>query len=116
MPDMLVKLYTLPEQSTELIRLRATGIEVRRALAPEKFLIAGWVRERFNAYWASECEIAMAHSPVGCFIATQNQRLLGFACYDATLKGFFGPTAVAAEARGRGIGRALLLAALHAMY
>ena len=116
MPDMLVKLYALPEQQAGLDRLREAGVEVRRAIAPETFLIARWVREQFNEYWAVECEIAMAHSPAGCFVATQEGQLLGFACYDATLKGFFGPTAVTPAARGRGIGRALLLAALHAMY
>jgi len=116
MPDMLVKLYALPEQQAGLAALREGGVEVRRAIAPETFLIARWVREQFNEYWASECEVAMAHSPAGCFVATEEGKLLGFACYDATLKGFFGPTAVAESARGRGIGKALLLAALHAMH
>ena len=41
--------------------------------------------------------------------------MLGFACYDATVKGFFGPTGVAKEERGQGIGKALLLACLNAM-
>jgi len=41
--------------------------------------------------------------------------LLGVACHDATCRNFFGPALVAPEQRGRGIGRALLLAALHAM-
>jgi GNAT superfamily N-acetyltransferase len=41
--------------------------------------------------------------------------LLGFACWDATALGFFGPTGVAEEARGTGIGNALLQSCLHAM-
>ena len=41
--------------------------------------------------------------------------LAGFACYDATYRNFFGPTGVATDARGRGIGAALLLSCLHAM-
>lgn len=116
MPDMLVKLYALPEPNAEFARLRVDGVDVRRALAPEKFLVVGWVREQFNQYWAGECEVAFAHTPVGCFVAIHDHRLLGFACYDATLKGFFGPTAVAPDARGRGIGKALLLASLQAMH
>jgi GNAT superfamily N-acetyltransferase len=40
---------------------------------------------------------------------------LGFACYDATCRGFFGPELVHPDRRERGIGRALLIAALHAM-
>ena len=40
--------------------------------------------------------------------------MLGFACYDVTCRNFFGPEGVAAKERGHGIGRALLLSALHA--
>ena len=35
MPDMLVKLYDLPETNAELTRLRIEGVDVRRAIAPE---------------------------------------------------------------------------------
>ena len=41
--------------------------------------------------------------------------LCGVACYDAACRNFFGPELVAPDRRGRGIGRALLLSALHAM-
>ena len=41
--------------------------------------------------------------------------MLGFACYDATVKGFFGPTGVSESCRGMGIGNALLQACLHGM-
>ncbi len=125
MPDMLVKLYTLPEVNDDALRLRAEGVEVRRAMAPEKFLVVQWVREQFNEYWASECEVAFARNPVSCITAVQVETLpdvsrpattlLGFACYNATLKDFFGPTGVAPDARGRGIGKALLIAALQAL-
>ena len=42
--------------------------------------------------------------------------MLGFGCYDTTAKGFFGPTGVDEAARGKGIGAALLLVCLHALY
>lgn len=128
MPDMLVKLYNLPETNADILRLRTEGVDVRRALAPEKHLVVQWVREQFNAYWASECEVSFARTPVSCFVAVAMERqsalagqaqglpLLGFACYDATLKNFFGPTGVLERERGRGIGRALLIAALQAMH
>jgi GNAT superfamily N-acetyltransferase len=115
MPDMLVRLYALPAGNADEDRLRAQGVEVRRAIAPEKHLVAQWVREQFNEHWASECEVSFTRSPVSCYVAIETNRVLGFACYDATMKDFFGPTGVAPEQRGRGIGRALLVAALHAM-
>ena len=45
----------------------------------------------------------------------EDDALVGFACYEATCRDFFGPELVHPDRRGRGVGRALLLAALHAM-
>jgi GNAT superfamily N-acetyltransferase len=53
--------------------------------------------------------------PLACFIAVDGGTLIGFACYEATCRDFFGPELVHPDARGRGVGKALLLAALHAM-
>ncbi|MDX1992117.1 MAG: GNAT family N-acetyltransferase [bacterium] len=115
MPDMLVKLYQLPPLEEVLEGQRAQGIEVRRAIAPEKSLVVEWVRHHFKDRWADEVECAFGHSPVGCFIAVQDGILIGFGCHDATVKNYFGPTGVDPVARGQGTGRALLLACLHAM-
>ena len=115
MPDMLVKLYQLPDYEPEKKRMEASGVTVRRAIAPEKHVVVDWVRERFNAHWASECEAAFANHPVTCMIAQEGGKLIGFACYEATCKNFFGPTGVDPDYRGKGVGRALLIASLHQM-
>lgn len=115
MPDMLVKLYTLPDLEPVIAQQRAAGVVVRRALPPEKHVIVQWVRREFGDIWASETDVSFARSPVGCFIAVAGQQMLGFACYETTCKDYFGPTGVSEAARGRGIGKALLLAALHAL-
>ncbi|MBB6675324.1 GNAT family N-acetyltransferase [Cohnella nanjingensis] len=115
MPDQLVKLYELPDQGTLASDLRAGGIEIRRALAPEKHQILTWVREHFNQRWADECDVAIARLPVTCYIAVEKEKLIGFACYDATCKAFFGPTGVDESCRGKGVGKALLFACLEAM-
>ncbi len=106
MPDLLVRLYDLPAAPGLVQDL------VRRAFAAEKQLVARWIGEEFSPGWASEAEAAFARQPVSCFIAVENEQLLGFACYDATARGFFGPFGVAKSARGRGLGRALLHATL----
>jgi len=111
---MLVRLYALPE-SSPLNALRDDGIELRRALAPERHVVVSWVREHFGEGWASECEVSFARLPISCFRAQRGQDVLGFACYDATAKGFFGPTGVLEREREQGIGTALLLMALRAM-
>jgi GNAT superfamily N-acetyltransferase len=110
MPDLLVKLYSLSPLSTP-----PPGVDVRRAFAAEKRLVCDWVAAQFGSGWASECEAAFARLPVACFVAVRDQELLGFACYDATARGFFGPTGVAEPERNHGIGVALLLAILHDM-
>jgi GNAT superfamily N-acetyltransferase len=110
MPDMLVKLYDLPA-----IPEPPAGIVIRRAMPYERHEVVPWVRDVFGASWASEVESAFSHLPVRCYIATDAGRVVGFACHDATCKNFFGPTGVAEQARGQGIGRVLFLHCLHAM-
>jgi GNAT superfamily N-acetyltransferase len=111
--DILVKLYALP--AVDLARTSAVGIDVRRARAWERHRVVAWVAERFETGWASEVEVAYARQPIACFVAQRAGELLGFACYDSSALGFFGPLGVAEGARGGGVGAALLLSCLQAM-
>ena len=115
MVDLLVRLYDLPELDPVLAQVRTIGFDVRRALVPEKNLVLRWIAETFSRAWASECEIAFNRHPVACFLAVRKNRLFGFAAYEATCRNFFGPLGVAKDAREKGVGHALLLAATHAM-
>ena len=130
MSDMLVKLYELPEFAPLATELRRAGVDIRRADPSEKPAIVQWVGRQFRESWAVECDVAFQRRPVACFIAVipgqedaaeadpyqlPPDALVGFACYDATRKGMFGPEGVHPRHRGRGIGKALLLACLHAM-
>jgi GNAT superfamily N-acetyltransferase len=108
-PDLLTKLYELPAERA------VTGVDVRPALPPEKHAVVEWVRSAFGPGWASECDVAFAEHPIGCHIAVASGTLVGFACWDATARGFFGPEGVAEAWRGKGIGAALLLQCLRAM-
>ena len=49
------------------------------------------------------------------FIATRDGCVIGFAAYECTRRGFFGPTGVSEAERGIGIGKLLLLASLWGM-
>lgn len=110
MADLLVRLYDLAASETDRAQC-----DVRRAFAAEKRLLLDWVADRFSSAWAAETEAAFARLPVSVFIAVRDEEILGFACYDATARGFFGPTGVASNQRGHGIGRTLLLQTLHDM-
>lgn len=115
MPDMLVKLYNLPPLEPLIARQSQQGVTLRRALAPEKHIVIDWVGRNFWPSWRNECDLAFARQPISCWLATSDERLVGFGCYDATYRNFFGPTGVDQSQRGRGIGEALLLACLHDM-
>jgi len=113
-PDLLVSLYSkkLDELKSKAVE---TGVKIRPALPPEMHVVTSWVREHFSENWASEVTVAFSRQPNACLIAVEDGELLGFACYDTTARGFFGPTGVAREARGKGIGLALFSASLQTM-
>jgi GNAT superfamily N-acetyltransferase len=114
MADLLVRLYDLPETAATA-KVAAAGITVRRALPPERHVVLDWIEERFGKPWVSEAALCLSQQPPTILIAVKDNALLGFACYDGTAKGFFGPTGVDPESRGSGIGEALLFATLRAM-
>ena len=124
MGDMLVKLYNVAPDGALAARLTAQRISIKRALAPDARRIVRFIESNTDEHWPQEskdswigeCEAAMAQHPPTCFIAVRDHDLIGFGCYDATAKGFFAPTGVLREERGRGVGKALLLTALLAMW
>lgn len=115
MMDMLVRLYDLPDLEEEVRELNKRGILIRRPGAYERHLVADWVRRNFSPKWVSETKTAFARQPVSCLIATREKRIIGFACYDVTARGFLGPMGVGEEARKSGIGRVLLVSALRGL-
>ena len=115
MIDMLVRLYDLPDSTALYEKIAAEGVTLRRPRAFEKHTVAAFARENFSEKWVSEVEVAITRQPVACFIATRDKQILGFACFDTTQRGFFGPTGVSEGARGAGIGKALLMKALEGL-
>ena len=129
MSDLLVRLYDLPPLAPVVAEVDRHGIEIRRALANERPQVTTFAREHGSEGWAAECEASFARMPLACFVAAERRgaemtgprlplashTLIGFACYEATCRNFFGPELVHEQHRGRGVGKALVLAALHAM-
>lgn len=115
MADMLVNLLAIDDYHVEVERLKEEGIEIFRALAPDKIRITEWVKEHSSVSAAGECDVCFSNRPISCFIAAKGSEILGYACYNATAPDFFGPTRVADEYKGKGIGKALLLRSLNAM-
>lgn len=114
MPDLLARLYDLPESATDVARLAAEGISCRRAESFERTRILQFVGQRWP-HWRDECEVTFTQAPPTLFVAIAGREPVGFAAYNATRPDYFGPTAIRADYRKRGIGRALLLQALEAL-
>src|SRR5437764_2694647 len=112
MPDMLVQLLKLPPIEPELEAMRPHGIVIRRALPFEITPVRNFILDHFSAGWADEILPGFANKPTSVFIAIREGKVVGFGAYEFTQRGFFGPTGVAESERGKGIGKALLIACL----
>lgn len=119
MIDMLVRLYELPDSRDLYAQIEQQGMTLRRVRAYERHIVAAWAGEHFSPKWESEVKVACSRQPVSCYIATrlvdEKPEILGFACYETTARGFYGPTGVSEAARGSGLGKALLFKCLEGL-
>ncbi|HKP83899.1 MAG TPA: GNAT family N-acetyltransferase [Pyrinomonadaceae bacterium] len=111
MPDLLVNLLKIPQVEDTA----SEGFSVRRAQPFELTPVRAFVSTNFSHSWADEISVGFARQPVSVFIATIERKLVGFAAYECTRRGYFGPTGVIQAAQGKGVGKALLLASLWAL-
>lgn len=115
MADMLVKLYNISNSYDIEKKLSEEGIKIKKALAPDRSRIIEFSRTCAKDDYSDEVAAAFSNNPITCYIATREKKIIGFACYEATAKNFFGPMAVLENERKKGIGKALLLKSLSSM-
>ena len=108
MPDLLANLLKIPPVADTA----ADGFSIRRAQPFEITPVRTFVATNFSQAWADEMSVGFARQPISVFIATIQREIVGFAAYECTRRGFFGPTGVIQAAQGKGIGKALLVASL----
>ena len=111
MADLLVNLLNLPACDTTTEQ----EFNIRRAQPFELTPVRRFVETNFSRGWADEISAGFARQPISVFISTIDREVVGFAAYECTRRGFFGPTGVIPAAQGQGIGKALLLASLWAL-
>lgn len=112
MSDLLVPLYDLPrfEEFKEGFRVGKPPLHY----APR---ILSFIGDNFSDGWKAEAKPAFGSVPPTIITALEiiTGRIVGFCCWDCTAKGFLGPIGVHADFRGKSIGRALVISALHSM-
>lgn len=113
--DLLVRLWAIPDKAPVLARLMEQGIQIKRVIAPDRRRVLQFVETHFGAGWMQECEAALSTVPSTCYIAVKEKRVIGFACFEATAKDYFGPIGVDEAFRGGDVGTGLLLSCLHTM-
>ena len=130
MADLLVRLYDLPPLAPVVEALAAArdpcppragggapagdGLRARARLGGVGGGVRGGVRAR-AARLLRRHRAARRRRAGGRRLRARAETLLGFACYEATCRNFFGPELVHPQQRAAGHRPALLLAALHAM-
>ena len=116
MTDLLVRLYALPDGSRWHERAAAAGITIRRAEPWDRAAMRRFIERHFGETWASEAEMAFSGGhPITAFVAVHEGSISGFAAYECTRRGYFGPTGVRDDLRGKGVGAALLYRCLESM-
>lgn len=115
MPDMLVQLLKLPAVDPLIDELRDSGVIIRRAQAFEITPVRAFIEKHFAVSWADEASVGFSNKPVSTFIAVRDGVIVGFACYECTRRNYFGPMGVLETERGKGVGKALLLACLQGL-
>ena len=115
MPDMLVRLYDLPDASSYHRRAEAAGLRIQRAMPWDRAAACAFIEKEFSVRWADEAELAFVRQPISMFLAFREREIAGFAAYEVSTRGYFGPTGVREDLRGSGAGAALLFRCLESM-
>lgn len=112
--DMIVNLY-LKDVWCDNIKLCSDEYSIKRIFPSDKERLVNFIKHAFpdEKGWVYEVEYSL--SACTCYIATYHSQIVGFACYDCSGKGYFGPFGVAEEYRKKGLGKILLYSCLDAM-
>ena len=111
MSDLLVPLYGLPPVDDQ------EGLWVGKPLSHQSPGVLSFIEGNFIGVRIKTAEEAFGSVPPTIFTAVDipSGRLAGFCSWDCTAKGFLGPIGVHSDFRGRNVGKAVVLSALHSM-
>ncbi|MEW6356607.1 MAG: GNAT family N-acetyltransferase [Planctomycetota bacterium] len=105
----------LPDYTQLIAQRAAEGITFHRPAMAEKREVQEWILRAFGEGWRYETGLAFREEKVTVWIARAGGKVCGFAASNATGRDYFGPTGVADDQRGKGLGRVLLVKCLEDM-
>lgn len=114
MGDLLVNLYHM-ECKHDAEKLKKNGIVIKRAMSPDKEKVLEFMKTHYTEGWACEAGQAFSQTPVSCYIAIKDKKIVGVAAFDATARGYLGPIGIHTDEKGAGIGQSLLYETLMGM-
>ncbi len=114
--DMLVNLLDLPFIGEEERKLRnEENVVIRRAVTPDMYRVLDFIEKYSTLSAKGEATVAFSHQPVTLYIATYYDEIVGYACYEATFRSYFGPLRVRDDWQKKGIGKLLLIKSLEGL-
>ncbi|WP_078381113.1 GNAT family N-acetyltransferase [Sutcliffiella halmapala] len=83
---------------------------IKKATLDDKEALIQMVEKEFESGWLSSINNGFEKNDISIYLVKENQRILGFACYESHAKrrGTFGPMGVVKTKRQKGIGEMLL--------
>lgn len=112
--DMIVNLY-----SKDIWRknIQHNIFSINGTFPSDKERVLDFVKKEFPKEhgWLLEIEKGLQSSTQKVYIAVDNHKIVGFACWDCSGLGYFGPFGVASDYRGKGIGTELFNSCMNAM-
>ncbi len=116
--NMRAALDARRDTTAECEALAAAGIEVRRARREDGERLDRYFADNFGADWRYEAHLAMQVSPPALHLAIAGGEIIAFSAHSTQNRewGFFGPMGTSPAARGRGLGRLLLIHCLNDLY
>ncbi|HEY3297657.1 MAG TPA: GNAT family N-acetyltransferase [Armatimonadota bacterium] len=112
MHDIICPLYEIPDYSDLMKQLASENIVIRSSRPWEREALCTFISERFGQGWVDETSVGLTRQPVSVIVALKDNKIIGFAAYEVSARGFFGPTGVDEAFRGLGVGKALFYEAM----
>ena len=115
--ELDLKAFRIPHRVSQAKEnLRRENIIIRKAVWKEKERIINWVKDTFSPCWGYEVSCGFKDPDnITIWVATKNDKIVGFSAYSVLDKNWFGPVGVDLDFRGKGIGSVLLFEALRSL-